>query len=75
LRCSEYPDDALAAFAEEDDLAFALRAVNAFEALLAVAKAAHADHTFQADSKRSPLADLDRALRQLDAAHPGWREW
>lgn len=57
------------------DLDLIVIAVNAFDALLAVAKAAHADHTFQADSKRTPLADLDRALRILDAAHPGWREW
>jgi hypothetical protein len=52
-----------------------VRAVNAFDALLAVAKAAHADHTFQADSKRSPLAELDVALRRLDAQHPDWRDW
>lgn len=49
-----------------------VRAVNAFEALLAVAESAASalrDETGQTD------ADLHRALAALDATHPGWRDW
>ena len=42
-----------------------VRAVNAFDALLAVAKAA--DDGLGITTKMT--------LDELDAAHPGWREW
>ena len=49
-----------------DDARLIVRAVNAFDALLAVAKAVQEMH-------RAPrLAD---AMSALDAQHPGWREW
>lgn len=53
----------------EDNLANAdliVRAVNAFAALLAVAKAADkVDESYQVEGE----------LAKLDAAAPGWREW
>lgn len=49
-------------------------AVNAFDTLLAAAKAAAQD---VADSEKdmSPIGQIADAIDVLDAAHPGWREW
>lgn len=54
----------------QDNADLIVGAVNAFDALLAVAKAA-ADLEV-CDHQHS---DLVRARLTLDAAHPGWREW
>jgi hypothetical protein len=51
---------------------YAERAVNSFDALLAVAKEAW-DH--RDDACRKPHTALDVALAQIEAKHPGWREW
>jgi hypothetical protein len=48
-----------------DDYQFILRAVNAFDALLDVAKAAI----------ESGDEDVVAALSALEAAYPGWQEW
>lgn len=49
-----------------------LRAVNAFEALLAVAKAAD---LMKNDVWHDDYGVLLACLQHLDAQHPGWREW
>ena len=53
--------------------ALIVQRVNAFAALLAVAKAAALPDDLREDTKEY-RATME-ALRQLDAAAPGWREW
>lgn len=55
--------------AEPDDGDLIVRAVNAFDALLAVAQAHAAGH-----ETGDVGAELD-ALDAMDAAHPDWRSW
>ena len=55
-----------------EDADLIVTAVNGFEALLAVAKEAW-DH--RDDACRKPHTALDVALAQIEAKHPGWREW
>ncbi len=51
------------------------RAVNAFDALLAVAKAASDFRGSAAEDFGGAARLMDEALSTLDAAHPDWREW
>ncbi len=70
---------------ERQNLELIVTAVNAFDALLAAAKAAglRANLTGgfarQQPGYEEALVDCDlaviRAVLDLDAAHPGWREW
>lgn len=48
------------------------RAVNAFDALLAVAKAVGDTNDISENTHGRELVD---AVAALDAQHPGWREW
>jgi hypothetical protein len=73
-------------FQSAADAVYSLRAVNAFDALLAVAKAAvFTDEGTErhrcpicgiADHNRRLLPDDDECpILTLDAVSPGWREW
>ncbi len=59
---------------EPDDARFIVRAVNAFDALLAVAKQATVITDCEKTWDPTP-SYLGEAVNALDAAHPGWREW
>lgn len=54
-----------------DDAVLIVRAVNAFAALLAVAKAA----ARLTSDREDYLATIGDASMALDRAHPGWHEW
>jgi len=56
-----------------DDAILIVRAVNAFDALLAVAKAA--DSKAEDYYGEDKLGRIARAVEMLDAAHPDWRTW
>lgn len=65
-------------FEAGDDSDFILRAVNAFDALLVVARAQDsADHRqCTRDTYPCDGCEAERiALAALDAAHPDWRAW
>jgi hypothetical protein len=64
-------DDLGVAVCWADDAPEVVRAVNAFDALLAVAKWAHPDHS---DCVWT-APELHEALDRLDTAHPDWRSW
>jgi hypothetical protein len=60
----------------EDTADLILHSVNAFDALLAVAKAVPApDRVLDDDFNMNDLHQLAEAMAALDGAHPGWREW
>jgi hypothetical protein len=63
-----------------DDGELILKAVNAFDALVAVAKAAVPvvrDHAQAGphECDAGDAQDLPQALAALDATHPDWRDW
>ena len=55
----------------DEDADFIVRAVNAFDALLAVCRAAWSAN----DDNPAWLFEMSDALTALDTAHPGWRDW
>jgi len=66
----EYPRELLYVMLSPEDAETAVMAVNAFDALLAVAKAAGS-----ANDNPGWVFEMSDALTALDAAHPDWREW
>lgn len=49
--------------------------VPAFDALLAVAKAAAIANTLSTEVEAVDWSALPKALQALENQHPGWREW
>jgi hypothetical protein len=58
-----------AVYDSAEDAHLIVRAVNAFDALLAVAKAA------AAEAEGGSYEPAEEALDRLDAAYPEWRTW
>ncbi|HXE86365.1 MAG TPA: hypothetical protein VN524_06140 [Hyphomicrobiaceae bacterium] len=64
MACVYGPDGSVGYVRSGEDAELVCRAVNAFDALLAVAKACGDDWERE-----------EKALAALDAAHPDWRTW
>lgn len=70
----DYPLGSVADVSGQDNGELIVRAVNAFDALLAVAKGVAMDWSdYTEPDQLGP--NVAAAMANLDAEHPGWRRW